>query len=123
MALLMWGRFLINNAEKEIDHRKIGIISALFKSAQIAAPDYSRIKVKQINDDTGTIRSTHLNEGEKTQAASSCAFHDEDGVYVEVILFLDKEENFGELYIWKVNDTPVVKMPADDELIDFCKIY
>lgn len=98
------------------------VVFALYEVADIAKPDLSQADVTVINPDTGSLRSAQIGLRDQTRAVSSCAFHDGDGVYVEVILFVYGEKDFGELYIWKVDDSPVNTVPSMDALIDFCKI-
>lgn len=122
-ALIMWEQYLINSTKRKLSKEEIILVCSLYDTAQIKKPKLSEVQVQKINHSTGTIRSSLIDDGERTHAVSSCAFYDDDGFYVEVILFLHSFNQFGELYIWKVTDTPVIKLPSKiDCLIDFQKI-
>ena len=47
-------------------------------------------------------------------AIASCHFTDEDGVWVSVALYADVSGNPFELDVWKVDFSPLVRMPNDE---------
>lgn len=88
------------------------LIDCLLKVSGCGDEGLNAIQVEVVNEETGTIRSTHLANKEPTKAVADTSFTDVDGTHVEVILFVDAKGSFGELFIWKVDDTPLISMPT-----------
>lgn len=109
----MWGLSLVSNGIRKLFNEEIMVIVELYQVIEITTYELSNVYVQVINKSTGTIRSIHLTNNEGIKARSSCAFKDKDGIYVEVILFLDASNKFAELYIWKVNDEPLINFPNE----------
>lgn len=93
------------------------IIAKLLTIAECHALKLDDVTVEVIDNDTGTLRSSHLKNRQRVKAVSDTHFTDDDGGYVEVILFVDAENNFGELNIWKADGTALLNFPRN--LSDF----
>ncbi|WP_413715440.1 DUF6984 family protein [Sphingobium sp. B7D2B] len=50
--------------------------------------------------------------------AGSCAFYDEDGMQVRVGLILDQDGDLYELDLWKVDFSPLIKIPEPCSFFD-----
>jgi hypothetical protein len=97
---------------RELFDNERAVVQQLLAAAKLKPLCTNVQYVDVINEDTGTLRSTHLAQKQRLKAVSDTSFSDQDGVHVEVILFVDGDGTFGELLVWKVDDTQVIRMPC-----------
>ena len=110
MEHLTWGRSLTHKIRLLHANEKT-IITELLRIAQCETDELDNVAVVVIDDDTGTLRSSHLEEKQRIKAVSDTHFSDTDGGYVEAILFVDSDRKFGELAIWKADGSKQLKLP------------
>ncbi|WP_409995889.1 DUF6984 family protein [Halomonas sp. DP4Y7-2] len=61
------------------------------------------------------MQAASCRRGERVKAISNCNFDDVDGVYVDAILFVNSQGKFRELFIWKVDGSPLISFPSDKD--------
>lgn len=87
----------------------------------------NRVKVYQLTEDKiGSI--AFINEDEKEYTAqkctelSCCRFYDTDGVDVVAYLLVDSCYELRELDLWKVDYSPICRIPSVDKMKDVVQI-
>lgn len=99
---------------RKIDPRESEIISLLARAGGIQLTWTPHQLVWVVNPEMRSIRADYCPKGRRVHSMASGEFDDSDGVPVIVTLLLTNDGKFGELDFWKVNDEPVLDLPASD---------
>ena len=110
---------------REFTVEEIGIISFLLRAAKkdevYISNFFSNTKCSNMDDGgMGSLRFVSSGKGFSIDAQkfggeiSSCHFTDEDGVWVSAALYIDSSGCPFELDMWKVDFSPLIRIPNDD---------
>jgi len=86
----------------------------LMAKASLPLPDaewLDQLKIEAIGPGRSSFRILRDADRDYDQLASDVVFHDEDEVQVLASLFVDRRQIPYEVEIWKIDDTPLIKLP------------
>ncbi|UOQ51857.1 DUF6984 family protein [Hymenobacter cellulosivorans] len=104
-------------ANRTLKLPELGLLVFLLRDKPHAEPLLAKLytsEVREIDEaQTGSLRfASQQAERRLGEKIASTRFLDEDGVPVFVSLYLDQRGELYELDCWKVDDTPLRRMPA-----------